>query len=756
MLVDLEVPEYKRDDEWWVNLIRFFVKDFNRPLLSTNLDYRGLPMSQTVEDQINWDYYYSNSDTAAMYHLIQDTNSQINKDNNIIFRLCNALEGKMSEFMEKFTVEVELLIENAHSIRDVFKNQMLFIVENKDVFDHLRSIGIEIGQLPPGIETVEDVEEYMTVTYKQFGCVAAERIAEELIKTNNYASSKVKEFLTLLVCGRVGVDRVIKNGKVVEEFVMPSELGLDLRTTNDNNFNDAARFRFRFKQYVSPSQVLQDYGDELAEIDGATEAIKSLSESSNSIYWNLFTAGNIAQPAGDYYSFYSIDSLSANRPIEFLSVIKMYVILRYDTRERINGKGKVVPIKDRDKNGDLVEANANIKGIASNYRVYEATLIGGRYVVGKKLAANAIYESFPMAFQSFPLQVCLDNYNNGIYRSRVSRMRGYQNTILKADTRISQAQDSDLGVNYLIKYLGGSSEDKDGKTPSQRVYEDFKAMHFSMVEIDVNDENGGMRQMTEVLDQTKSLNVVPMYERIKFSAIRECEAMMHLPEMAQGLQERVVGKAEQMNTIASATQGLLPLLNGFINYIQRGIQMSSNIQKIVYVADNFDEDYARRILGDREYEWLKTSVFENFEIFGIYINPYNVIDDKKRAALDAKLAFYAQGGTIDPLVDLELSQMKNYREAINYLKRYFKKRQKEAAVAAQRQEQIAASEAEKNRQAGVQKAAIPAQATVEAKKIQSAATSQDNERTNSTKKEIADLSNQVKLITKRMEEMQRD
>jgi hypothetical protein len=67
------------------------------------------------------------------------------------------------------------------------------------------------------------------------------------------------------------------------------------------------------------------------------------------------------------------------------------------------------------------------------------------------------------------------------------------------------------------------------------------------------------------------------------------------------------------------------------------------------------------------------------------------------------------------------------------------------------QQQIAAQEAEANRQAMLQSKQIPAQAVVDSKTIQSQATSQDNERSNMTKKEIADLQNQVKILTKQME-----
>jgi hypothetical protein len=68
------------------------------------------------------------------------------------------------------------------------------------------------------------------------------------------------------------------------------------------------------------------------------------------------------------------------------------------------------------------------------------------------------------------------------------------------------------------------------------------------------------------------------------------------------------------------------------------------------------------------------------------------------------------------------------------------------------QQQIAAQEAEANRQAMIQGKQIPAQAVVDSKTIQSQATSQDNERSNMTKKEIADLQNQVKILTKQMEQ----
>jgi len=60
-----------------------------------------------------------------------------------------------------------------------------------------------------------------------------------------------------------------------------------------------------------------------------------------------------------------------------------------------------------------------------------------------------------------------------------------------------------------------------------------------------------------------------------------------------------------------------------------------------------------------------------------------------------------------------------------------------------------------NIEAGLQAKQIPANAVVEAKKIQAAATSADNERTNSTKERNTDLEQQVKVLTKKMELMEK-
>jgi hypothetical protein len=638
-----------------------------------------------------------------------------------------------------------LLSEDAKSMADRLRNLMLFTIENKQMIDFLNTAGVAFNPLPENvvIESKEDVDEYMDTTYKSLGAIVAERIAEETLKTNRYNVIKVKEFINLLVCGRTAVDRVIKNGKVVEEVVHPSEIISDLRMINDNNFNDAARFRGRFRQFVSPAQVLEEYGEYLDS--EAIEEIKMMSESTNNKAFINFSSNNIAAPYGSNYGFYSLAS-STDAPITNLSVVKMYVILEFDPRYK-EKKGYVAKIKDYDKKGNLIDDNAMVKGIACNYRIAQCTMIGGKYLVQKGWVANAIYENYPMVAQKFPMSMYLDNYNNGIYKSRVSRMREYLKDIWLCDTRIKQAMESDLGLNFFIKYFGAESESPNGQTIVQRIYSEFKSQHLSSIKIDPDDPSEGNRQFVEMIDYTKALSVIPIYQQVKDTCFNELQAMMHLPEIAQGLQERRIGKGEQQQTMAAASVGLLPLLNGFIHYIQEGLQITCNMQKLVYVADNFNEDYARRILGDSGYEWLKTSVFESFEMFGIYINPYNVIDDGKRAILDGKLQAYAQGGVIDPLVDLKLSQIKNYREAINYLTRYFKKKEADAKALAEQTRKDAMANEQADREVELQSKQFAPQALMQSTQMKTDATKYQADKSQETKIHDTNTMANVKLAT---------
>lgn len=743
-MIKLDVPEHEKTEDWYLDAVRYFTTFYNLPLFP----YPNSETALTPVDEMNrcFLYYYGQQGAARNFPVIQDTIlMDLQSRNNQIFQLVNSLHGKMSEFMAKFNISTELLSADAKTRRDLIKRLLIYKVENKDFMDTMAQLGVSFNPIPESIVLAsrEDVEEYMDVSYREEGAEVAENLAKAIIKINDYATLKTQQFLDVIVAGLTGCDRYIENGILNEKICAPQSLILDFRSKTGNCYNDNAWFRGFWENLIAPDAILERYGEKLSA--EARKEIKDLSTpQTTSMYYATFTQLYPQSPT-TYYNWWD----GNGNALTGLSVAKMYFKARVDYRYKIK-KGAIV--KERDYvDGKPVMQNLNRKGMVGNYRWHQATVIGNRWVVDYGLVPNAIYEQLKLGEQECPATVYIDNFMGGYYRSRVSRMTDLQDDYNLAAIKRKAAMVNDLGVNYIITNAGGDSN----KT-IKGIYKDFNANHMTIIKKDL-DGNPDLVNMkfAEVVDFTKSLNVVPIYEAIMKSLEKEMSTMMHLPDVAQGLQQSTIGKGVQQATTNLAAVGVAPLFNGFINYIQRGIQLSTNMQKLAFCADDIDEDYPRMVLGDRGYEWLKTAVRESFEQLGIYINPYDQIDEAKAQDLNMMVQAAFQNQLLKFNDAVKIKTMTSYRAALVYLNRITKQAEAKSAQMAEQQRMDNMAIAQANLEAGIQSKQIPANAVVESKKIQAAATSADNERTNSTKERNTDLEQQVKVLTKKMELMEK-
>lgn len=745
-MINLDVPEHEKTDDWYLKIGRYFATFYNLPIFP----YPNKETALTPVDEMNrcFLYYYGQQGAARNFPVIQDTIlMELQSRNNQIFQLVNSLHGKISEFMAKFNISTELLSADAKTRRDIFKQMLIFTVDNKDFLEKIKELGVTFNPLPENIvlSSREDVEEYMDVSYREEGAEVAENLAKAIIKINDYATLKTQQFLDVVISGLTGCDRYIQNGILKEKICAPQSLILDFRSKSNNAYNDDAWFRGFWENLIAPDAILERYGDNLSE--EAIKEIKSLStQQTTSQYYATFTQVYPQSPT-TYYNWWQ----GNGSYLTGLSVAKIYfkakVDYRYKTKKTRSGS---IIVKENDyKDGKPVIENMNRKGMVTNYRWHQATIIGNKWVVDAGLVPNAIYEQLKISEQECPATVFIDNYMGGYYRSRVSRMTDLQDDYNLATIKRKAAMINDMGINYIITNAG-----EDSNTSVKKIFQDFNSQHMTMLKKDL-DSNPDLVQMrfAEVVDFTKSLTVVGVYENIMASLEREMSKMMHLPDVSQGLQQSVIGKGVQQATTNLAAVGVAPLFNGFINYIQRGIQLSANMQKLAFCADDVDEDYPRMILGDRGYEWLKSAVMDSFEHLGIYINPYDQIDEAKSQDLNMMVQAAFQNGLLDFNDAIKLKTMTSYRHALIYLNRITKQRKMESQKAAEQQRMDSMAMAQGNIEAGMEAKKIPAQAVVQAKTIQAQATSQDNERTNATKKEMNDLQQQVKLLTKQMEQV---
>lgn len=738
-MINLDVAEHEKTPDWYLEVGRYYSTFYNKPIFP----FLNNETALTPVDEMNrcFLYYYGQQGAARNFPVIQDTIlMELQSRNNQIFQLVNSLHGKMSEFMAKFNISTELLSPDAKSRRDLVKRILIFQIENKDFYMTMKNLGVMLTAVPEDVilNTREDVEEYMEVGYREEGAEHAENLSKALIKINDYATLKTQEFVNVCVAGLTSSDRYIENGILKEEALSPQSVILDFRNKTDNAYNDSAWFRGHWQNLVSKDGILDKYGDRLNPQDLA-EIKKLTSPQQSTNYYATFTQLYPASPT-TYYNWWQ----GNGSYLTSLSVAKIYFKARVDYRYKMKD-GRVMKHLDLNAKGEPIIENQNRKGIVGNYRWHQVVIIGNKWVCDYGLVPNAVYEHLNLGQQECPQTVFIDNYIGGYYRSRVSRMTDLQDDYNLATIKRKAAMVNDLGVNYIITEAGDDSN----KT-IQDIFKDFNSQHMTMLKKDLDNPDLIPMKFAEAVDFTKSLNVVPIYEGIMKSVESEMSKMMHLPDVSQGLQQSTIGKGVQQATTYLAAVGVAPLFNGFVNYIQKGIQLSANIQKLAFCADDANEEYARTILGDRGYEWIKSATTESFEMLGIYINPYDQIDQEKRMALDAKIQAGVQAGVIDFMDALKMETMTSYRHAVAYIERVSKQRKLENQKLAEQARMDNLAIADANMQNRLKEKQIPADAVVAGKQITSQTERENNAATNQTKKEIEDMRAQLKLIIDRL------
>jgi hypothetical protein len=736
--IDLTVPEHKKNEEWYKTVIWNYTKAYNQP-------YYVVPTTGAVVNPIaiiqrNYNYYYTQQSNLRNFFATQGTNLQeLEHKNNRIYILVNYLEGKAVEFMNKYNISTEVLSPTCFTNKDLLRNELMLHIDAKEFMEALSILGMYHNNLTEeyALETKEDIDFWFENTFRDYGAFVAEKIAKEIIRRQDYINVKTKQLKDIVIAGYKVTDREIVDGKLMEDYVLPQEAILDLRNPNDNNFNDAAFFRGRFINLCSPYEILERYGDYLD--DKAKEEIRNLSISTNNMLGRSFLSSIPASPTGNY-DWYMLGGGNF-APVQGMSVVKMYFYAQYDYRNKIR-KGRLVKERDYDQNGNPIPQNQNRQGIHMNWRVYQGTLIGGKWLVNYGLCNNAIYSDRIKGKQELPMTAYVHDYTGGYYKSMVSRLIDLQDDIDLCDTKILDKAINEIGVNTIINNTGGDSQ-----TTIKDILADFKSMHMTMLKRDI-EENPDMPHtpFAEQVDFTGVLKGIDVYMRWKDMCKQEMGELMHLPNVALGMQNSTIGKGVQQNTVELSSTGLLPLWMGWVQSIQKDLMLSTNMQKLMMLDEDYDQSDAQMIVGDRGMEWLKMTMTEQFNTLGIYINPYDVIDATERAKIDNRAFGYVQNGLLNAYDIEKISSMTSKREVEAYLRYTIAKNIKRNEIMAEQQRKDQMAIAQANMQSRMQEKQIPAQAQVAAAQQRKEATMYSADKAAEAKQRDTDVRSATEML----------
>jgi hypothetical protein len=213
------------------------------------------------------------------------------------------------------------------------------------------------------------------------------------------------------------------------------------------------------------------------------------------------------------------------------------------------------------------------------------------------------------------------------------------------------------------------------------------------------------------------------------------------------MQNSTIGKGVQENTVELSSTGLMPLWMGWVQSIQKDLMLSTNMQKIMMLDDEYDQADAQMIVGDRGMEWLKMTMTEQFNTLGIYINPYDVVDATERAKLDNRILGYVQNGLLTAYDVEKIISMTSKREIESYLRYTIAKAIKKQEMMAQQQRMDQMAIAQANMQSKLQEKQIPAQAQVDAAQQRKEATMYSADKAAEAKKQATDVNAQTKLMS---------
>jgi hypothetical protein len=112
----------------------------------------------------------------------------------------------------------------------------------------------------------------------------------------------------------------------------------------------------------------------------------------------------------------------------------------------------------------------------------------------------------------------------------------------------------------------------------------------------------------------------------------EIRDIFSIPRIALGTQQSVVGKGVQEQTITQATYGVIPLYDGFAQFINNIVHAACEMRKnLILVTDSEDEEILR--LTPREYEIFKLSKKWPLTDLNIYLDNKDAVTEEERARL---------------------------------------------------------------------------------------------------------------------------
>lgn len=663
--------------------IRYFSQFYNvnRHIYnSAEYHYRNRSRKEQIYDsfayatgrQRSGEYTYMTQDIAGM---AQDQTSII--PGQKVASLIDWMRGQGYTMIQNMELESMALSEAKQTKEMQMFTNLSLKLAMKSVFDQLANDhGIEYN--PAGenvnIDIPEDIYRYMENDYREQEMELVNSISQDIMWNNDYEQLFLRTLSHSIIGGVGGIERNVINGKIQWEFIPSWNAIVDMSV--DDDFNRKARYA-GYISFMTPSEIFTRW-KHLS--DKEREIINALSRGEK-IFGNTIGINDINATNGTFNWWEQIQGQMT------VAVVRMYWKEERDLKYK----------KSTNEYGNTRFAKKDWKEKRSDYRVEswrQGTLIGNCILVEDGWVPNQ-YGYFDTYVQNdCPIKYYIPNMNMGENRSVVDKLKSYQDRVDAFWTKIVEIAASDMGNGTIVS--GGTLAQKQ----ADKMLSELRTQKISVVNLNTGEymDDDKLRSvfMNMQIGGSPYLN---MYVELAREQERIMEEIVNLPKIAMGMQQGYTGMGVQQTSISQSTLGTATLYNGFVKWCGMVVQDAVNVAKYVYTIDDNDDMYARLIVGDNAFRFMKITREFRMEEMQVWFKVRDSIDEQGRERLRAYAQAFSQNSTIDPLDILRIEKARTWTELINDLEYSIKKKERENKAAQQEQQMISLIEADRNREA---------------------------------------------------------
>ncbi len=313
---------------------------------------------------------------------------------------------------------------------------------------------------------------------------------------------------------------------------------------------------------------------------------------------------------------------------------------------------------------------------------YQTDLIGNLYAVRSKPCDNLIKNM--QGYLNPPFIDFIPEIIYGVNRSPVDRsfdladkIKGYE---AKLDLIINR-----IKGNIVTLFADKFPEGMNAMSIAQDIANGVVTLEgVNIDDMSPMDKRNFMFKVENIGVDYNSYNALRSEIELAKNEIRD---IFSIPRVAMGTQQAVVGKGVQEQSIQQATYGVLPLYDGFNQFINNVIHAACETRKgLILASDGSEEELETLMVTKREYDIFKISKDWALTDLNIYLDRKDAITEKDRGYLMSLFDRELQipDSFVDSAVAAEALTKQTNTELRNFLN--YKKKVHEAKLALQAQQ----------------------------------------------------------------------